>query len=188
MMMSEFIERTGFEPSAEEYREIEEAYYSFDGNKDEFCKAWVRDGGIERTSRDRIRKIRFLEEQLEKAKASYEARIDILEKKLDREQEWKPYTDEKLVSDRDYDRLAGFGRQMTDAEAIDWISQEFGFDPAKIRINHRMKTYEVNRHHQLRQVGEIDRSPLYDATDYYYIFFTVAGWEYEATNGSLNRI
>ena len=34
MMMNEFIERTGIEPTAEEYNEIEEAYYKFDGDKD----------------------------------------------------------------------------------------------------------------------------------------------------------
>ena len=38
MMMSEFTERTGFEPMAEEYVEIEQQYYNFDGNKDAFCK------------------------------------------------------------------------------------------------------------------------------------------------------
>jgi hypothetical protein len=43
MMMSEFIERTGVEPSYEEYHYIEESYYEFDGNKDEFCKAWLKD-------------------------------------------------------------------------------------------------------------------------------------------------
>ena len=43
MMMNEFIERTGFEPTAEEYAEIEEQYYSFDGDKDAFCEHW-KDG------------------------------------------------------------------------------------------------------------------------------------------------
>ena len=43
MMISEFIERTHVEPSCEEYRFIEESYYEFDGNKDEFCSAWLRD-------------------------------------------------------------------------------------------------------------------------------------------------
>lgn len=33
MLMSEFIERTGFTPTYEEYQEIEEAYYNFDGNR-----------------------------------------------------------------------------------------------------------------------------------------------------------
>ena len=43
MMMSEFIERTGYEPSYEEYHYIEESYYEFPGNKDEFCKQWKKD-------------------------------------------------------------------------------------------------------------------------------------------------
>ena len=43
MMMSEFIERTGYEPSYEEYHYIEESYYDFPGNKDEFCKQWKKD-------------------------------------------------------------------------------------------------------------------------------------------------
>lgn len=42
MMMSEFIQRTGFEPTAEEYEKIEEAYYNFDG---EPCEP-VQDGTI----------------------------------------------------------------------------------------------------------------------------------------------
>ncbi len=41
MMISEFIDRTGFEPTAKEYAKIEEAYYNFDGDKDAFCKAFV---------------------------------------------------------------------------------------------------------------------------------------------------
>lgn len=42
MMISEFIDRTGVRPTAEEYARIEEEYYEFNGNKDEFCRAWVR--------------------------------------------------------------------------------------------------------------------------------------------------
>lgn len=42
MMMSEFIERTGYQPSAEEYSFIEDSYYEFNGNKDEFCKWWKK--------------------------------------------------------------------------------------------------------------------------------------------------
>ena len=41
MMLSEFEERTTYAPSAEEYRFIEDSYYEFDGNKDEFCK-WFK--------------------------------------------------------------------------------------------------------------------------------------------------
>ena len=43
MMMSEFTERTGYKPSYEEYHYIEESYYEFNGNKDEFCKQWKKD-------------------------------------------------------------------------------------------------------------------------------------------------
>lgn len=43
MMMSEFVERTGYQPSNEEYAHIEESYYTFPGNKDEFCAQWKKD-------------------------------------------------------------------------------------------------------------------------------------------------
>ena len=42
MLVSEFIDRTGYQPSAEEYAEIEQAYYVFDGDKDAFCRAWCK--------------------------------------------------------------------------------------------------------------------------------------------------
>ena len=42
MMMHEFIERTGYTPSFEEYKLIEESYYEFDGYKDDFCKWWKK--------------------------------------------------------------------------------------------------------------------------------------------------
>ena len=45
MLMSEFIDRTGFTPTYEEYQEIEEAYYTFNGTKDAFCKAFVAGDG-----------------------------------------------------------------------------------------------------------------------------------------------
>ena len=42
MLISEFIDRTGYQPTAEEYAEIEQAYYVFDGDKDKFCRAWCK--------------------------------------------------------------------------------------------------------------------------------------------------
>lgn len=42
MLVSEFIDRTGYQPTAEEYAEIEKAYYVFAGDKDAFCRAWCR--------------------------------------------------------------------------------------------------------------------------------------------------
>lgn len=195
MMMQEFTQRTGFEPTLEEYAEIEEAYYEFDGNKDEFCEDFVKNGGAQKAYEARAQKIAQIKSQMlemdklmKQAASKYEARIADLERQLEREQEWKPYLVERAVKQERYDHIRKAGREMTDQEAIEWIAQEFGFDAGKIKINRLMNTYEVNRHHQLRKVGEIDRRPMYDATDWYYVFFTVAGYEYEAYNGSLERI
>jgi len=64
MMMSEFIERTKFEPTTAEYAEIEAEYMGCDIDKDKFCKEWVKNGGIQRLSRIRARRIEELETQL----------------------------------------------------------------------------------------------------------------------------
>ena len=42
MLISEFIDRTGYQPTAEEYAEIEKEYYHFKGDKDQFCRAWSK--------------------------------------------------------------------------------------------------------------------------------------------------
>lgn len=47
MMLSEFIERTGFEPTADEYQKIEEAYYNFDGDKNDFRYRAVQCRGLQ---------------------------------------------------------------------------------------------------------------------------------------------
>lgn len=195
MMMSEFTERTGIEPTAEEYGMIEEMYYEFDGDKNAFCKEFVEKNLMLEVQREIVKAVR---EKVEEVRADYIAanrelhdaknRIAKLEAQLEKEQEWKPWTNEKAVKQEQYDHLYGVGHEMTDDEAKDWIAQEWGFDRSKIRINHMMKTFEVSRHHYLRQNGEIYRGPLYDATDWYYVFFTVCGMEYEAYNGSLTQL
>ena len=72
MMKSEFIERTGFEPTETEYREIEAEYMGCDIDKDEFCKAWKKQGGIQRLMRLRARRIEELEAELVKEKNDYD--------------------------------------------------------------------------------------------------------------------
>ena len=76
MMRSEFIERTGFEPTADEYREIEEEYYGFDGDKDAYCKQWKKNGGIERLMRRRATRIEELERELAKKDDLFNKRIE----------------------------------------------------------------------------------------------------------------
>lgn len=72
MMKSEFIERVGFEPTAAEYEEIEAEYMGCDIDKDQFCKEWKKNGGIQRLMRLRARRIEELEAELKKEKADYD--------------------------------------------------------------------------------------------------------------------
>ena len=72
MMKSEFTERTGFEPTEAEYREIEAEYMGCDIDKDEFCKTWKKQGGIQRLMRLRARRIEELEAELVKEKNDYD--------------------------------------------------------------------------------------------------------------------
>lgn len=125
---------------------------------------------------------------LEKKLAETEEKSWRLEKELEKEQEWMPWTSKRAVSQENYDRLRYSGREMSDEEAIAWISDEFGFAKENIRIYRSMTTYEINRQGELRQVGTIDRRPLYDATDWYYVLFSVKGFMYEAYNGDFTQI
>lgn len=72
MMMSEFIERVGFEPTAAEYAEIEQEYMGCDVDKDKFCKEWKKNGGIQRLCRMRARRIEELEAEVAMRDHQYE--------------------------------------------------------------------------------------------------------------------
>lgn len=76
MLMSEFVERTGYQPNNEEYAQIEKSYYAFPGNKDEFCKQWkkdYKDGRWERELTLRRRMAVMQAEYLKKIKAQEES-------------------------------------------------------------------------------------------------------------------
>ena len=193
MMMSEFIDRTGFEPTASEYEKIEKAYYDFDGDKDAFCKAFVKDDGARKLCKARAAEIDRLnslllesERQYKKDMADREKRIDELTADLDKELEWKPSTGTGTnMSQSDYDHLASSGRKMTDEKAKAFIADECGFDPEKIRIQHEVNTYEVNKYRRLRKSGTFDRAPMYESTDWNYVRFDCACFMYELVNGEL---
>lgn len=72
MMKSEFIERTGFEPTADEYEQIEQEYMGTDIDKDTFCKQWLKQGGIQRLSRMRARRIEELEAEVQQRTKEYD--------------------------------------------------------------------------------------------------------------------
>lgn len=193
MMMSEFIDRTGFEPTAKEYAKIEEAYYDFNGNKDEFCKAFVKNGGEKKIYEARAEEIVQLKSELvemeKQHKTELEAREEQIAKltaELDRELEWKPSDGAGTnMEQKRYEELAKYGKAMTDEEAKAFIADECGFYPEKIRILHEVNTYEVNKHRRLRKSGTFDRAPVYEATDWNYVRFDCACFMYELVNGEL---
>jgi hypothetical protein len=84
-----------------------------------------------------------------------------------------------------YESLASAGRAMTDQDAEEFIADEFGFSTDKIKIIHRVTTYEVNKHHRLRMSGDFYRDPVYASTDWNYIRFNCANTMYEIVNGEL---
>ena len=200
MMLSEFVERTGFEPMPAEYAKIEEAYCGFNGDKDAFCKAFVAGDGEKKIYQaraaeiDRLNgKILDMDKTFQQSNTEYERRLAALQAELDQELEWKPYEFTKNISQAEYAELAkcvdsGSARYMTDDEALDWVCREFGFDRSQVTILHEIDEQEINRHNQCRASGrKIDRRPVYCATDYHYIRFNAGrgAWQWEAWNGQM---
>lgn len=93
MMMSEFIERTGYEPSYEEYHYIEESYYEFPGNKDEFCKQWKKDQKDGHWQRELS-----LMKAMDQMKAEYEEKIKEQEDSL---KFYRPYFDKAYKAEKE---------------------------------------------------------------------------------------
>lgn len=200
MMLSEFVERTGFEPMPAEYAKIEEAYCGFNGDKDAFCKAFVAGDGEKKIYQaraaeiDRLNgKILDMDKTFQQSNTEYERRLAALQAELDRELEWKPYEFTKNISQAEYAELAkcvdsGSARYMTDDEALDWVCREFGFDRSQVTILHEIDEQEINRHNHCRASGrKLDRRPVYCATDYHYIRFNAGNgaWQWEARDGQI---
>ena len=189
MMIQEFEQLTGIFPSVQLYSIIENAYMEFDGDKVAFCKAYKEntDGIALKIQREAtLADAKALIEHDAQIKRMKEE-IESLKKQVEREQEWKPYTDTKNYEQQRYDELKKSGRVMADDEAKDLLYDEFGFAREKVRILHSVPRLEVNRHLQLRKVGEIERLPLYDATDWNYIRFNCGCMAYELINGEICR-
>ena len=200
MMLSEFAERTGFEPMPAEYAKIEEAYCSFKGDKDAFCKVFVDGDGEKKTYQaraaeiDRLNgKLLEMDKMIQQSSADYERQLAVLRAELDKELEWKPYEFSQNIPQAEYAELAkcvdsGSARYMTDDEALDWVSREFGFDRSQVTILHEIDEQEINRHNLCRASGQkIDRRPVYCATDYHYIRFNAGcgAWQWEVWNGQM---
>ena len=204
MMYSEFTERTGFHPTMEHYRAIEEAYLASGLDKDAFCAAYRedRDGLAGQIAHEaemkafretcaETRRIRIERDQNARKIDRLEQRIKELESRLERELEWQPRELETAMSQEDYEKLAGDStvKHLTTEEAMDMIASEFGFAREKIGIVRQLPRMEINRHRGLRTVGTVQRDPLFDAWDWNYIAFSVRGnanMQYEMVNGELH--
>lgn len=105
MMIEEFEQRTGYFPSSAEYKAIEAAYMEFDGDKDEFCKAYKKNAnGIAERIRREVNAAAFKESRQHTADLTRrDIEIERLKKQLEREQEWKPYEDADAVSQFKFD-------------------------------------------------------------------------------------
>ena len=188
-ILKEFEQRTGYFPSSAEYKAIEAAYMEFDGDKDEFCKAYKKNAnGIAERIRREVNAAAFKESRQHTADLTRrDIEIERLKKQFEREQEWKPYEDADAVSQADYDELATSGGtdKMTDDEAKALLYNWYGFAKEMVVILRTAPIYEINRHRQLREVGAVDRAPLYNATDWNYIRFTCGRMSYELYNDTL---
>lgn len=189
MMREEFEELTGIFPSNELYAQIETAYMDYKDDKTAFCDAYVQNlNGL-------AEKIQMAADQASVKKHDEQEaiikvsamRIATLEKALENELEWKSTEIEGNVSQNDYNALAQAAgtRKLSDEEAKEMLYSQYGFAKEKITILHTVPKYEVNRHRKLRKVGEFERVPLYNSTDWNYIRFDCGCMTYELFNDSL---
>lgn len=195
-MLQEFTQLTGIEPTEEEYREIEAAYYDFDGDKKEFCRNFIETGGERKLYQARTERIRRLECLLDENEKKHQAdkaqmmrKLEELQQMLDKELCWQPAegTGTNMSQDQ-YETLRDCRvgtHEMSDEEARQLIFEEFGFSPDKVEIVKTVHTYEVNKYCLLRKLHQYERPPLYNSTDWNYVRFNCSNWQWEMINGGL---
>lgn len=139
------------------------------------------------TAEDSFTNLRLVDALFGKIAAS-EKEISILKEQLDRELEWEDYETEENVRQGDYGYLARQSdtRFLTDEEAKDMLYDWYGFAKEKVVIQKTVPSYQMNRHRKLRRMGNLDRRPAYNSTDWNYIRFDCGAMAYELHNGTLN--
>ncbi len=196
MTIKEFEQLTGCYPTSTAYAAIEQAYRDFDGDKAAFCQAFQENqDGLASRIRDNANQSYFAEiggyvHEIRTRDAligTLRQQVEELTQQLEREQEWKSCEDTDNVLQKAYEELeAGRNtRELTEEEAKNLLSDWFGFEKQRIQILSAVPVYEVNRHRQLRKTGERKRPPLYNATDWNYIYFCCGRMSYELYNGEL---
>ena len=196
MLKVEFEQQTGVYPSERMYRIIEQHYNNFDGDKDQFCAAYLKnyDNLAVKIQMDADLKDIHAAKEMEQIKKNYKEQIEKLNEalaqvrhKLDVELEWKPYELPENVSQEDYEELkdSSITTIWSDQKATEFLSSELGFEKERIQIIRTVPVYEIDRHRHYREVGTVERQPLYAATDWNYIRFDCARNQYEYYNGEL---
>lgn len=198
MLLSEFETHTGIYPDTLLYSVIEGAY--MDGNWDsiaQFCHAYKfnEDGLATKIQEHANRVLWQLEEKHRTAQTENTALVQQLHKEieslksaLDTELEWHRAEGVGTnLAQSNYEELAGAScvDKLSDQEAVELLSETFGFMPERIEVLHAVNTYERNRHCKLRVRDTLTRDPLYIATDWNYIRFDCAGCQWEMINGEL---
>lgn len=195
MLMQEFTDMTGFEPTQEEYSAIEAEYLSLMMDKQAFCKDFVERGEPARLYKKRAECIETLRRKLAEMDKDHEAgmvklmaRVAQLQEELDRELDWQP-TDEAgtHMSQVEYEDLARCGEVLNIVRATEIVCREFGFARDRVTVKLEAVTHEKNKYGGLRVKDELERPPVYSSTDWNYIRFDCAGYMYEMVNGELMR-
>ena len=122
MMRSEFIERTGFDPTADEYAEIEAQYMESDLDKDKFCAKWVKGGNIARYANQR----RYIMEDLVQKLKKSDRDLDLMTSSRDYNANLvKEYRDEvfrlkQVIQELEHDRDTYRGKLQSIKDALEF--------------------------------------------------------------------
>ena len=131
MMKSEFIERTGFEPTADEYEVIAQEYMGCDIDMDAFCKQWLKNGGVQRLSRMRVRRIEELEAEVEQRAKEYRELDQIRVESITKEQEkYQRLLEQNRQMEAEINRLeaesnAEYGRRLEAERKLAVLKEAF---------------------------------------------------------------
>ena len=195
MLIQEFTDMTGFEPTPEEFQEIESEYYRFDGDKQAFCKAFVERGGEKQVYARRAEYIKELESQLMDQEKEHKERMAKLlsenarlQEALDRELDWQMTNSAGTqMYQEEYDDLLRHGEVLNCVQAVNIVCKEYGFAWDRVEIKKEVSTYQENKRGELREKERMERDPVYSSADWNYIRFDCAGLQYEMINGELMK-
>lgn len=109
MTHTEFVQRTGYYPTDEQFEKINVAYMSGNEDKDMFCREWVAYDGILKASKEAAAKISTLESKLQKV-------YDTLDEYIFKHNDTLDTLDDKS------DRRAYFYELFKEIKAIKWLN------------------------------------------------------------------